>query len=95
MSTMRRDALRRLVEAGKVELVASYHFDDALGTSGHADGAIPCAMIPEDRHTCREGVCYLFPSDFTSGSGSAQRGPDGAVSLYVHSNSNYKLRIKP
>ena len=94
MITMRRDTLRRLVEAGKVELVSGYHFDDGYGTSGHAGDAVPVAMIPEDRHTCREGVCYLFPSDFTGGSGSAQRGDNGRVTLYVHSNCNYDLRIK-
>ena len=31
MKTYRRDKLRRLVEAGKVETVSTYHFDDMTG----------------------------------------------------------------
>jgi hypothetical protein len=31
MKTFRRDKLRRLVEAGRVETVYTYHYDDMMG----------------------------------------------------------------
>jgi hypothetical protein len=94
MSTMRRDVLKRLVEAGRVELIGSYHYDDGYGASEHKGAALPVAIMPADRHACREGICYLYPSDLTSSSGSATRGLDGNISLYVHSNCSYALHIK-
>ena len=94
VSTMRRDVLRKLVEAGRVELVDSYHYDEQQGARQHKGAARPVEIMPEDRHACREGICYLYPSDFTSSSGSASRGLDGNISLYVHSNCNYELHVK-
>ena len=94
MSTMRRDVLRKMVEAGWVELVGSYHYDDQQGSSQHKGARMPVAIMPEDRHACREGICYLFPSDLTSSSGSATRDADGNISLYVHSNCSYALHVK-
>lgn len=94
MSTMRRDVLKKLVEAGRVELVGSYHYDEQQGASQHKGVALPVEIMPEDRHACREGICYLYPSDLTSSSGSATRGLDGNISLYVHSNCSYELHIK-
>ena len=92
MKTFRRDRLRRLAEAGRLETVSTYHFDDMLGESRGAK-PLPVAIRPADWHDLREGICYLFPSDFTSGSGSAWLNEDGTVTLYVHSNSNYTFRI--
>jgi hypothetical protein len=94
MSTMRRDVLRRLVEAGRVELVGSYHYDEQSGSSQHKGAAVPVAIMPEDWHTCKEGICYLYPSDLRGSSGSATRGADGNISLYVHSNCSYELHVK-
>ena len=95
MSTMRRDVLRKMVEAGWVELVGSYHYDDQQGSSQHKGARMPVAIMPEDRHRCREGIYYLFPSDLTSSSGSATRDADGNISLYVHSNCSYALHVSP
>jgi len=93
MKTFRRDKLRRLVEQGKIETVATYHFDDMYGESrGHQ--SMPCAIMPKDWHDRKEGICYMFDHDFTSGSGRAWLNPNGTVTLIVHSNSNYDLRIK-
>ena len=94
VSTMRRDTLRRLVEAGRVELVGSYHFDEQSGSSQHQGAALPVAIMPPDGHRCKEGICYLYPSDLTSSSGSATRDADGNISLYVHSNCSYALHVK-
>ena len=95
MSAMRRDTLRRLVEAGRVELVSSYHFDDMSGTSGHSGQAIPCAIAPEDWRDRKEGICYLRASEFEGNCGRVWRNPNGTLTLYVHSNCNYDLRVKP
>lgn len=94
MSAMRRDTLRRLVESGRVELVHSYHFDDGCGTTGHEGGPIPCAIAPEDWHECKEGVCYLRPSEFVGACGRVWENANGTFTLYVHSNCNYDLRVK-
>lgn len=91
--TFRRDKLRRLVEAGKVVAVGTYHFDDMHGES-RTQKEMPCAMKPADYRDRKEGVCYLTEHDFTSGSGGAWQSDNGVISLHVHSNSNYDLRIK-
>jgi hypothetical protein len=93
MKTFRRDKLRRLVEAGRVTAVGSYHFDDMYGASRDKAKGMPVAIDPGDWKLRKEGVCYLFPSDFTSGCGRAWQNEDGTVCLYIHSNSNVDLRI--
>ena len=95
MKTFRRDKLRRLVEAGKVETVSTYHFDDMYGVD-RSDKPMPVAMKPDDWHDRKEGVCYLTPHDFTSQSGCCyvRDEASGIVTLIVHGNSNYDLRIK-
>ena len=94
MKTFRRDKLRRLVEAGRVTAVGTYHFDDMLGESRDTAKGMPCAIKPADWHDRKEGVCYLTESDFTSGSGRAWLNENGTVTLYVHSNSNFDLKIR-
>lgn len=90
--TFNRAKLRKLVEAGKVTLVSSYHFDDMSGENGTRQ-PMPVAMRPEKIEDRKQGVCYLLASDFTSGSGRAWSNQNGTVTLYVHSNSNYDFRI--
>ena len=96
MQTFRRDKLKRLVEAGKVETVSTYHFDDMTGAS-RTHNPMPVAMKPADWHDRKEGICYLTEWDFKSVSGCCYvRGPaNNIVTLIVHSNSNYDFRIKP
>ena len=95
MKTFRRDKLRRLVEAGKVELIGSYHFDDMHGTSG-TDKSMPVAIHDPTQSVAQRqtGICYLYPSDFTSGSGACWQNDNGTVTLIVHSNCNYTFRLK-
>ena len=96
MKTYRRDKLRRLVEAGKVETVSTYHFDDMSGAE-RSSKPMPVAMEPEDWHDRKEGVCYLTPWDFTTKSGCAYVRDEtlNIITLIVHGNSNYDLRIVP
>ncbi len=93
MKAFRRNQLRRLVEAGKVEAVSTYHFDDMYGES-RSFKPMPVAMKPAEWRDRKEGICYLTPHDFTAKSGHAWVNPSGTITLYVHSNSNYELRIK-
>ena len=93
MKTYRRDKLRRQVEAGKVTTVSTYHFDDMFGES-RTNKEMPVMMRPADWKDMKEGTVYLFPSDFTSKSGSAWE-ENGFVVLYVHSNSNYTFKVRP
>jgi hypothetical protein len=92
MKTFNRGRLRRLAQQGKLELVESYHFDDTLGES-RTDRTMPVALRPADSKDRKEGVCYLFESDFTAGCGRAWLNQDGTITLYVHSNCNYTLRM--
>ena len=92
MKTFNRGKLRRLVEQGKVTMVDSYHFDDMQGES-RTQKSMPVAIRPADWHDRKEGTCYLFESDFTASCGRAWQEENGLVVLYVHSNSNFTLRI--
>jgi hypothetical protein len=95
--TFNRGKLRRLVEAGKVTLAGSYHFDDMYGESRDSGQGLPVAIVPEHEpgewRWRKEGICYLFPSDFTTKSGCCWLNDNGTVTLIVHSNSNYTFRI--
>jgi hypothetical protein len=91
--TFRRDRLRRLVEAGKVTAIHTYHFDDMYGES-RTHGAMPVRMRPADWKDMKQGVVYMFPSDFTSKSGGCVINTDSTITLYVHSNSNYDFRVE-
>jgi hypothetical protein len=44
--------------------------------------------------TASEGVCYMTGHDFTSNSGCAWMNPNGTITLIVHGNSSYTLRIR-
>ena len=46
---------RRLVEAGKVETVSTYHFDDMMGESRSRQPML-VAMKPDDWHDRKEGI---------------------------------------
>jgi hypothetical protein len=91
--TFRRDRLRKLVEQDRIELIDSYSFDDMTGAF-YAKRVMPVAIGDPDWRTRKSGVCYLYPHDFTAKSGACWQNDNGTVTLVVHSNSNYTLRIK-
>lgn len=93
MKTFNRGKLRKLVEAGKVEMVEGYSFDDMHGAD-RTRKIMPVAMKPADYHDRKPGICYLSEHDLTSNSGRAWMSDNGVITLYVHSNSHYDLRIK-
>jgi hypothetical protein len=92
MKTIRRDRLRRLVEAGRVETVETYHYDDMMDEH-RTRKPMPVAIKPADWRDRQEGIRYLTDHDFTANSGCAWMNPDGTITLIVHSSSNYTLRI--
>ena len=103
MKTFRRDKLRRLIEAGRVVTIDTYHFDDMTGES-RTNKTMPVGITesgPDMWKTRKEGTCYLFPSDLTTKSGCAYISAESAiagheiVTLIVHSNSSFTFRILP
>lgn len=99
MKTFNRGTLRKLVEAGRVRVVGSYHFDDMTGASRDSAKGMPAAIAPTPGPDAwkqrKEGVCYIYPSDFTASCGRAWQNDNGTICLYVHSNSNFDLQILP
>jgi hypothetical protein len=93
INTFRRDKLRRLVQAGKVVLVSSYHYDEMCGVNQHKGKPMRVAMKPADWKDREEGVCYLTNFDFKSSSGYCWSSPNGVITLSVHSNCSYDFRI--
>lgn len=97
IKTFNRGKLHRLVEAGRVVAVAGHHFDDMTG-SDNWHGEKPVAMKPADWKDCKAGTVYLTPWHFQTKSGRAYtyEGSDPhVVTLIVHSNSSYTLRVIP
>lgn len=95
MRTFNRGKLRKLVEAGKVTAVETYHYDDMAGAE-RSRQEMPVAMKPADWKERQQGVCYLDAWDFKTKSGCAYYSHEDRcdlVTLIVHGNSNYKLRI--
>jgi hypothetical protein len=103
MKTFRRDKLKRLIEAGRVVTVDTYHYDDMTGESrSHTERPVGLTKSgPDEWKNRKEGTCYLFPHDFISKSGTCyeagthQATGDPLVTLIVHGNSNYTFRILP
>ncbi len=95
ISTFRRDKLRRLIEAGKVETVSTYSFDDMHGAS-RGNKTMPVAIDPRDYRLRQPGICYIRDDEFTTKSGCCYVSDkaSGIVTLIVHGNSNYDLRIR-
>lgn len=94
MSTsIRRDTVRKLAEAGKLIAVSSYHYDEMSGQTG-IDKEMP-VRISKGYGDFVEGQINLIPSDFTSSCGYAHLDADGkTIHLGVHGNCNYTFRVK-
>jgi hypothetical protein len=96
LKTFRRDKLRRLIEAGRVVTVGTYHFDDMTGESRSRE-RMPVAIGGGDWRERKPGVCYLWQGALGTGSGSCYTRGDNPnrITLIVHSNSSYELEILP
>lgn len=93
IKTINRGWLLRQAKAGKLAMVGSYHFDDQFGQSGSKDQLMPVQII-KNHSEHKSGVLGLYESDFRSKSGCAYQSAEGdAITLIVHSNCNYDLRL--
>lgn len=92
MKTFNRGKLRKLVGAGKVTMIGSYHYDDMSGGE-RSEKRLPVAVAPADRNLRQNGTLYLSEHDFTSKSGHCYVSGPATVSLIVHSNCNYEFEI--
>lgn len=91
MKTIRRNKLLNLAKAGRLVAVGSYHFDDMMGQS-ISKNEIP-VRIKDSFDDHKDGFCNLREFDFTCKGGRAWDNGNGTVTLYIHSNSNFDLRI--
>ncbi len=92
LKTFRRDKLRRLVEAGKLITVGTYHFEDMTGVQ-RTDTPMPVAIAPRDWRDRKAGICYLRSDEFDGKSGCCYQDDSGVITLIVHGNSNYDFRM--
>ena len=90
--TIRRDLLKKAVAAGKMVSTGSYHYDD-MTSSERRSTTIP-ARLSSGHGDFIEGECNLTDFDFRSSSGCAYENEDGTITLHVHSNCTYDLKLK-
>jgi hypothetical protein len=97
MQTVNRGSLMKKVAAGLVEakcnfsLTDDYRLDDQneFGVTGWMP-----ARLSSGYGDFVQGQMNLKQHDFTSKSGRAYKNDDGTITLIVHSNECYTLRIK-
>lgn len=80
-TTYRRDKLRRLAEKGRLMM-----------TDGAA-GELPVRVM--QGNDWKDGWCNVWASDFDGNCGRAYQAEDGSITLYVHTNRNFKFRVLP
>ncbi len=93
--TINRGLLLRRARASRLFLVGSYSYDDMSGSNRTAGQRMPIALadgVPWQER--KPGHAYLHESDFSTSSGCAWANEDGTVTLIVHSNCNYTLRVE-
>jgi hypothetical protein len=95
MDTVRRDWLKKQIAAGKMEAKLDYSIEhDGSGAYDKFGGPWIPARLSSGYGDFVEGQMNFRSHDFTSKSGMAYRGPNGTISLIVHSNLAYTLRPK-
>ena len=90
---MNRGQLLRLARAGRLVAVDSYHFDDMHGSSRTQGRETPIHVLAPGEWAT-PGLFCVHEWDFKASSGHVR--PDGRPdhwTLYVHSNSNYTVRV--
>ena len=90
---IRRDWLRRQVQAGKMEARCDFHFDAHYEQDTASRVWMP-ARFSENYGDFVDGVINFKPFDFRTKSGCAYGEKDGIIHLVVHSNSSFSLRAK-
>lgn len=94
--TVNRGTLKRLVAEGKLlasckySMTDDYAWDNAVNF-GAMDGYLPARL--GDKHTREPGVIYFTEHDFKSSSGMAWLNDNGTVTLKVHGNESWVLKL--
>lgn len=112
MKTVRRDWLKKQIEAGKMEARCDHYIEhDGDGRYDTRGGpwmaarirrpvfeprmmpaGFECDVCVDDNFI--EGQMNMLDCDFTGNCGSAYRNDSGIITLRVHSNLCYSLRLK-
>lgn len=106
MKTINRGWLKRQIEKGNIEARCAFHFtddyafDNATGF-GKTDWMLSRVRYPQfdpESHRCinddrKPDMINFDESDFRTKSGSAYRNDDGTITLRIHSNEVWKLRM--
>lgn len=97
MQKVRRDVLKKKVEAGLMEAKCEYHMtDDYLLDNANGFGKtgwIP-ARLQQNFDDFVTDQMNLKAHDFKSKVGTAYKNSDGTITFIVHSNLAYTLREK-
>lgn len=93
MKTVNRGWLKKKVEKGEVEAKCNYRHDPQFDNIEYgSDRWIP-ARLSRCHGDFMEGEMNFKEWDFRSKSGCAWKNPDGTITLIIHSNSSYELRL--
>ena len=95
--TVNRGWLKKQVLAGKVEAICAYNMTDdykfdAANNCGRTTTFVPCRI--RNGSDFVEGVMNFYERDFSTKTGAAWRNENGTISLVVHSNRSYDMKIK-
>ena len=94
LKTMNRGTLGKLIQKGRITHMVSYGYDETTGER-ISWKELPVQIGEYSDH--KEGTLTIYPSDLKTKSGMAyfdEERPE-EVTLIVHGNLNYTLRIKP
>lgn len=90
MKTIRRDWIKRQIEAGRMEAKCDYHYTDG----DTADNFGKTGWLPACIGNFIDGHINFQEHDFRFKSGAAWKNEDETINLSVHSNLSYTLRLK-
>jgi len=106
MQTVNRGWIKRMIEHGKVEarclfrLTDDYSFDnaDGFGKTDWMPARISAPQFDPETNRCinsdfAEGAANFHAGDFKTKSGGSYRNDDGTITLRIHGNEVYALRI--
>ena len=92
MQTVNRGWLKRQVAAGKMEAANDHSYDEMTGQKDGGDW-FP-AVLKAQGEPSKPGQISFTDWEFRTKSGTAYRNSDGTITLIIHSNQSYKLRVK-
>ncbi len=103
MKTVNRGWLKKQVANGKMEALCNYSFDPMTDGIEYGDkqwrpARLQVREYDENNKLVNddwiEGMSNFTEWDFKTKSGCAYQNNDGTITLIIHSNESYELRIK-